>query len=158
MSSDWKSFQSASDMMNTDPAILDYKSMTIPTKIMGSQSAGNNYRNGGANYAGDYMSSSPPGCRKNSGSFGNFQAPTTQDNLRNGTSNKSFPIGTFTGMEGVGFGESNTTTNNSNSNSNSNYNDQSANQGTRETGIIEKLLVSSANFYIFKKMFLNSNE
>ncbi|XP_012137903.1 cold shock domain-containing Unr isoform X2 [Megachile rotundata] len=102
----WKTFQPP--IMNSDPAILDYKSMAIPSPkvITGShQSTTNIYRNGN-NYSGDhYMMDSPP---------------------RNGKR-----------MEGnTGYTEEPATTNNST------YQDQSANQGPRETGIIEKLLHS----------------
>ncbi|XP_029053102.1 cold shock domain-containing protein E1 isoform X2 [Osmia bicornis bicornis] len=101
----WKTFQPP--IMNSDPAILDYKSMAIPSPkvITGShQSTTNIYRNG-TNYSGDhYMMDSPP---------------------RNGKR-----------MEGnTGYTEEPAT-------NNSTYQDQSSNQGPRETGIIEKLLHS----------------
>lgn len=127
----WKTFQPP--IMNSDPAILDYKSMTIPSpKVVGGphQSSGG-YRNG-TSYSGDHYMGSPPSCDKSSSSYAQY--PSTQTSPRNGTAR--FPIGTFTGMEGgVGYtGEPAT--------NNSSYQDQSNNQGTRETGIIEKLLVS----------------
>lgn len=56
-----------------------------------------------------------------------------------------FPIGTFTGTEGTDMFNDPPSSNNynsMNSTSNNAYNDSSQNnQGTRETGIIEKLLV-----------------
>lgn len=119
--------------MNSDPAILDYKSMAIPnTKaITGShQPTANNYRNG-TNYSGDHYMGSPPGCGKNSNNYGSY--PGAQTSPRNGATRFPFE---FTGMEtNPGYtGEP--------AANNPSYQDQSANQGTRETGIIEKLLVS----------------
>ncbi|XP_015595682.1 cold shock domain-containing protein E1 [Cephus cinctus] len=128
----WKTFQPP--IMNSDPAILDYKSMAIPTPkvVGGSHQSATNYRNG-TSYSGDHFMDSPPKCGKNSTTpYGSY--PGTQTSPRNGAAR--FPIGTFTGMEGgVGYtGEPAT--------NNSSYQDQSNNQGTRETGIIEKLLHS----------------
>ncbi|XP_046470735.1 RNA-binding protein Unr [Neodiprion pinetum] len=127
----WKTFQPP--IMNSDPAILDYKSMTIPSpKVVGApHQSGGGYRNG-TGYSGDHFMGSPPSCGKNSSSYVNY--PSSQTSPRNGTTR--FPIGTFTGMEGgIGYtGEPAT--------NNSSYQDQSNNQGTRETGIIEKLLHS----------------
>lgn len=117
--------------MNSDPAILDFKSMTIASpKSLSSPHQSNTYRNG-TNFSGDHYMNSSPDCGKNSSVFGNY--PTSQS-PRNGSTR--FPISTFTGMEGnVGYtGEPAT--------NNSSYQDQSSNQGTRETGIIEKLLHS----------------
>lgn len=124
----WKTFQPP--IMNSDPAILDYKSMAItsPKALPLPHQSTNTYRNG-TNYSGDHYMSSPPDCGKNSSVYGTF--PNSQS-PRNGSAR--FPISTYTGLEGsIGF-TSEPTTNNS-------YQDQSGNQGTRETGIIEKLLV-----------------
>ena len=124
----WKTLQPP--IMNSDPAILEYKSLTCSKVIGSNHTPINSYRNG-TNYGGDY-SDSPPG--KNSSTFNNYSGAQTSP--RNGTAR--FPIGTFTGLEGsVGYsGEPVTGSNNS-----SYQSDQSTNQNTRETGIIEKLLV-----------------
>lgn len=69
-----------------------------------------------------------------------------------------FPIGTFTGTESNDLyngdslqSPSNNTFNASNNSNNSSYNDSSLNnQGTRETGIIEKLLVSYLGIIIMR--------
>lgn len=123
----WKTFQPP--IMNSDPAILEYKSMSIPSsKVISGTHQNNSYRNG-TNYSGDYMDSSPP-CGKNS-SFNSYSGAQTSP--RNGTAR--FPIGTFTGLEdSINFSREPVT-------NNSYQSDQSTNQGTRETGIIEKLLV-----------------
>ncbi|XP_015429424.1 PREDICTED: cold shock domain-containing protein E1 [Dufourea novaeangliae] len=128
----WKTFQPP--IMNSDPAILDYKSMAIPSPkvITGShQSATHIYRNG-TNYSGDhYMTDSPPGSGKNNIHYAGY---TNTEPSRNEVTR--FPFGTFTEMEGnPGYTKEPLT-------NNSTYQDQSANQGTRETGIIEKLLHS----------------
>lgn len=132
----WKTFQPP--IMNSDPAILDYKSMPIPSPkaITGAhqQPTTNNYRNGN-NYSGDHYMDSSPGCGKNSNSANAYASyPGVQSSPRNGATR--FPFD-FTGMDAsAGYTSEPVTTNNSA------YQDQSANQGTRETGIIEKLLVS----------------
>ncbi|XP_017892359.1 cold shock domain-containing protein E1 isoform X1 [Ceratina calcarata] len=127
----WKTFQPP--IMNSDPAILDYKSMTIPSPkvITGShQPTTNIYRNGNS-YSGDhYMMDSPPGNGKNISYAGYPNSKMS----RNGVTRFSF--GTFTGMEtSTGYTEEPAT-------NNSTYQDQTENQGPRETGIIEKLLHS----------------
>lgn len=124
----WKTFQPP--IMNSDPAILEYKSMAItsPKALPLPHQSTNTYRNG-TNFSGDHYMNSPPDCGKNSSVYGTF--PNSQS-PRNGSAR--FPISTFTGMESNFTAE--TTTNNSS------YQDQSGNQGTRETGIIEKLLHS----------------
>lgn len=135
----WKTFQPP--IMNSDPAILDYKSMAIPSPkaITGShQPTSNNYRNG-TNYSGDHYMGSPPECGKNSTTnYGSY--PGTQSSPRNGATRFPFE---FTGME-TNAGYTNEPATN-----NSTYQDQSANQGTRETGIIEKLLVSTSSIQLF---------
>ncbi|XP_014228591.1 cold shock domain-containing protein E1 isoform X1 [Trichogramma pretiosum] len=129
----WKNFQSP--IMNSDPAILEYKSMSIPSPKMMSghnhQSA-NNYRNGTNNFGGDFMDS-PPG--KNL-SFNSSYSSGAQTSPRNGSA--TFSIGNFNAFETNYSGEP-VMTNNSSS-----YqpNEQTSNQGPRETGIIEKLLHS----------------
>lgn len=120
--------------MNSDPAILDYKSMAIqsPKAITGShQPTSNNYRNG-TNYSGDHYMGSPPECKNSTTNYGSY--PGTQSSPRNGATRFPFE---FTGMETNAGYTSEPATNNST------YQDQSTNQGTRETGIIEKLLVST---------------
>lgn len=133
----WKTFQPP--IMNSDPAILDYKSMAIPspkTITPSHQQTTNNYRNG-TNYSDHYMGS-PLGCDKNSTTtnYGNY--PGAQTSPRNGATRLSFE---FTGIEtNAGYtGEP--------AANNPSYQDQSANQGTRETGIIEKLLVSHSRWH-----------
>ncbi|XP_076170073.1 cold shock domain-containing Unr isoform X2 [Ptiloglossa arizonensis] len=126
----WKTFQPP--IMNSDPAILDYKSMAIPSPkvIKGShQSATNIYRNG-TNYSGDYyMTDSPPGNGKNSIHYSGY---TNTQTSRNEVTR--FPFGHL--QEGsAGYTEESGTNNTTSQ-------DQSSNQGPRETGIIEKLLHS----------------
>lgn len=126
----WKTFQPP--IMNSDPAILDYKSMTIPSPkvIAASQQPTTNIYRNGTNYSGDYMMDSPPGNGKNNIQYAGYPNAKV---ARNGVTR--FPFGTFTGMEGsTGYTEESAT-------NNSTYQDQSENQGIRETGIIEKLLV-----------------
>lgn len=123
--SQWKTFQPP--IMNSDPAILEYKSLPISTPKVISESHQNNYRND-TDYGGEFMDSLSSNG-KNLSSYNVF--PITQSSPRNGSAR--FPIGTFTGLEGgLNFAESVM---------NSTYQDQPVNQGTRETGIIEKLLV-----------------
>ncbi|OAD53512.1 Cold shock domain-containing protein E1 [Eufriesea mexicana] len=128
----WKTFQPP--IMNSDPAILEYKSMTIPSPkvITGSHQPTNNVYRNGTSYSGDHdMMNSPPGNRKKTIQYAGY--PNTKKSRNEVT---RFPFGTFTGMEGsTGYTEEPTT-------NNSTYQDQSENQGTRETGIIEKLLHS----------------
>lgn len=134
--SQWKTFQPP--IMNTDPAILDYKSMSIPSKMaLSSPHQGSTYRNGSNPYNGDNFMDSPP--RKGSNNFGcNYQ----DSSPRNGASDKFPPIGTFNLLEGsFGSGEP--------AGNQSYQQEQLANQGTRETGIIEKLLVSFCRETLF---------
>lgn len=135
----WKNFQSP--IMNTDPAILDYKSMSIPSpKIMGGSNhhqSSNNYRNGTSNFGGDFMDSPPA---KTMGTFGTFSS-SAQTSPRNGTA--TFPIGNFSTFDAnTNYSAEPVMTSNAPS-----YqpNEQTGNQGPRETGIIEKLLVK--NFF-----------
>lgn len=131
----WKTFQPP--IMNSDPAILDYKSMSIPTKsiVGGTQSSNSNYRNG-TNYGGElhgYMGS-PPDSGKNSYTSG--YSPASGVTLpRNGTARLP--------SRSLSMENSNPFTPESPSTNNSSYQDQSGNQGPREAGIIEKLLVIS---------------
>lgn len=125
----WKSFQPP--IMNSDPAILEYKSMSIPTKsiVGGTQSTNSNYRNG-TSYGGDvhgYMGSSPDNGKISYNSY----APATSP--RNGTAR--FPNRSLSMENNSQYTPEPVTTNNSS------YQDQ-ANQGPREAGIIEKLLVT----------------
>ena len=124
----WKSFQPP--IINSDPAILDFKSMAIPTKnVGGSQQSANSYRKG-TNYTGDhYIMDSPP----DSDIFPGVGITSP----RNG-SNRFNTARTVASIEGsvTGYGTDSPATNNSS------YQDQSNSQGLREAGIIEKLLVS----------------
>ncbi|XP_034946970.1 cold shock domain-containing protein E1 isoform X2 [Chelonus insularis] len=130
----WKTFHPP--IMNSDPAILDYKSMSISTKssVTGSQqSTTNNYRNGtSCNFVvSDYVVSGIE-CGKNSSSFSNYSNSniTSSRNEWSSTDNRII-------VEEGNF-EYNTKSNTVSSL----YQDQSNNQGPREAGIIEKLLHS----------------
>ncbi|XP_063987140.1 cold shock domain-containing protein E1-like isoform X2 [Diachasmimorpha longicaudata] len=125
----WKSFQPP--IMNSDPAILDYKSMSIPTKsiVGGTQSTNSHYRNG-TGYRGDvqgYMGSPPDGGKISYTGY----APATSP--RNGTAR--FPNRSLNMDNNAQYTQEPVT-------NNSSYQDQSVNQGLREAGIIEKLLHS----------------
>lgn len=131
----WDAFQPP--IMDTDPAILDYKSMEIPTKIIVSgteQLATNSYRNG-TNYGEihGYIDSSSDS--KDYG--GSYSSVGSVPSARNGTRFANRAMSGGMENNSTYLEESNVTTNNSSS-----YQDQSNNQGPREAGIIEKLLVS----------------
>lgn len=144
----WKSFQPPT--MNSDTSILDYKSMNLqnngspPSNYHRSPSGYNNFQ-------------SPPNMKDISNNvFSNTASNYTSNyNMYSSGNNSRFPpIGTFNNAEAneIFNGDnlsSPTTLNNSfnnsatTNNSNSSYNDSTlSNQGTRETGIIEKLLHS----------------
>lgn len=152
----WKSFQPPN--MNSDTAILDFKSLTIPnsstTSNFHNSPNGTNFNSSSNHYQG--ASSAPKDSPSNAYTSkptssnhysGNYNSYSTSNNGRGGG---RFPISTFTGTEGsstVYNGDSisspplNTT--GSSNNSTTSYNDSAlGNQGTRETGIIEKLLHS----------------
>ncbi|XP_067012520.2 RNA-binding protein Unr isoform X2 [Anabrus simplex] len=156
----WKSFQPPA--MNSDTAILDsFKSLTIPKNSatppnFHNSPNGTNFNNNSSNHFQSGQSTpkdSPNNVYTSKASSSthyspNYNSYTTPNNSRGGG---RFPIGTFTGTEGSNSaynGETispsgNNSSTNSNSNSGSSYNDSSlGNQGTRETGIIEKLLHS----------------
>lgn len=125
-------------IMNSDPAILDYKSMEIPTKIIVSGSerlTAHSYRNRN-NYdeINGYMDSSPDS--KNYG--GSYSLVSDNTPVTNGTARFSNQIiSGGMGSNATYLEEPPVTTNNTSS-----YQDQSNNQGPREAGIIEKLLHS----------------
>ncbi|RZC42843.1 cold shock domain-containing protein E1 [Asbolus verrucosus] len=131
----WKSFQPP-DTMNQDSAIIDFKPMTSN----GKASQAFNFTNrstSNSRFGQDF-----PLLQDKSSSFSNGlygSSSTTHTNSR-------FPIGTFSLDSNNMFNSSgdSTLTNNVFSNgNNSSYNDSnSSNLGTRETGIIEKLLHS----------------
>ncbi|GFG28196.1 hypothetical protein Cfor_07844 [Coptotermes formosanus] len=152
----WKSFQPPN--MNSDTAILDFKSLTIPnsstTSNFHNSANGTNFNGSSNHYQG--ASSAPKDCPSNAYTSkptssnhysANYNSYSTSNNGRGGG---RFPIGTFTGTEGSSTmynGDSiaspplNIT--GSSNNSTTSYNDSAlGNQGTRETGIIEKLLHS----------------
>jgi len=152
----WKSFQPPN--MNSDTAILDFKSLTIPnsstTSNFHNSPNGMNFNSSSNHYQG--ASSAPKDSSSNAYTnkatssnhySANYNSYSTSNNGRGGG---RFPIGTFTGTEGSSTmynGESiaspplNTT--GSSNNSTTSYNDSAlGSQGTRETGIIEKLLHS----------------
>lgn len=127
----WKSFQPPSSM-NQESTILDFKSMTVPSNGKSSQTF--NFRSN--SYSGDYTS-----VMDKSPSSYNPYGSSSRTSAR-------FPIGTFSldsnnmfnSGDNLGSPPSNSVFSNGNSSS---YNDSnSANLGTRETGIIEKLLHS----------------
>ncbi|XP_008545081.1 cold shock domain-containing protein E1 [Microplitis demolitor] len=126
----WKTFHPP--IMNSDPAILDYKSMSISTKSIISESqqtATNNYRDG-SNYCSDRsFMGSPDECGKNSSSFS-----TCSSNVITSHNDATrFSDRTLSSMDiGINYTTESTT-------NNSIYQDQS---GPREAGIIEKLLHS----------------
>nr|CAD7458593.1 unnamed protein product [Timema tahoe] len=152
----WKSFQSPA--MNSDSAILDYKPLTITSNSTATPNFHNlsngTHFNSGNNHYQDLQSSPkeiPNNLYSSKASSSNSYSPqydsySSSNNSRGGG---RFPIGTFTGNEGssnIYNGDtmsSPTVSNANNSTNNSSYNDSSQNnQGTRETGIIEKLLHS----------------
>lgn len=132
----WKTFQPSTNMAQ-DTTILDFKPMNSIGSSNGKSPQTFNFRSN--SYSGDY-----PNVMDKS--------PTYNSSPYSGTSRSSarFPIGTFTldsnnlfnSGDNLGSPPNNSVFSNGNS-SNSNYNDSnSANLGTRETGIIEKLLHS----------------
>lgn len=152
----WKSFQPPS--MNSDTAILDFKSLTIPNNSTTSSnfhsspngstfSNSNNHYQGASSTPKDSSNSAYTSKATSSNHYtSSYNSYSTSNNARGGG---RFPIGTFTGTEGSNNLYNGDTvsspinTTGSSSNSSSNYNDSAlGNQGTRETGIIEKLLVS----------------
>lgn len=156
----WKSFQPPT--MNSDTAILDFKSLTIPKNSATSPNFhnspnGTSFNNSGSNHFQGGQSTpkdSPSNVYSNKASSSSHYSPNynSYSSPNNSRGGGRFSIGTFTGNEGtnnVYNGETisppsaNNTSTNSNSNSGSSYNDSSlGSQGPRETGIIEKLLHS----------------
>ncbi|XP_044257145.1 cold shock domain-containing protein E1 [Tribolium madens] len=132
----WKSFQPP-DTMNQDSAIIDFKPMTSNGKASSQAFNFTNRSTSNSRFGQDF-----PLLQDKSSSFSNGlygSSSTTHTNSR-------FPIGTFSLDSNNMFNSSgdSTLTNNVFSNgNNSSYNDSnSSNLGTRETGIIEKLLHS----------------
>nr|WFQ96467.1 cold shock domain-containing protein E1 [Trogoderma granarium] len=136
----WKPFQPP-DTMNQDSAIIDFKPMTSNVDILGKTSQAFNFTNrstSSSRFGQDF----PLLQEKSSSSFSNNlygSSSTTHATPR-------FPIGTFSLDSNNVYNSSGDTLSNSvfsNGNSSSYNNDSnSANLGTRETGIIEKLLHS----------------
>lgn len=142
----WKSFQPPA--MNSDSSILDLaKSLTLQNNAPPSS----NYRNP-ANGSGFNSSNNFHPVSNIKNNLSNNVFSNTSSNFSNynayPTNNSRFPqIGTFSSDSTDMYGGDNPPVNNSynssSNNSNSTYNDSSLNnQGTRETGIIEKLLVN----------------
>lgn len=142
----WKSFQPPT--MNSDSSILDYtKSLTIqnnttPSSNYRSSSNGSGYNSSSNNYN--------PGSNIKNLSNNMFSSNTSSSNYSSNynayqSNNSRFPqIGTFSTDSTDSYNGDNSSTNNSYnspSNNSNSYSDSSNNQGTRETGIIEKLLV-----------------
>nr|CAD7399848.1 unnamed protein product [Timema poppensis] len=152
----WKSFQSPA--MNSDSAILDYKPLTITSNSTATPNFHNlsngTHFNSGNNHYQDLQSSPkeiPNNLYSSKASSSNSYSPQydSYSSSNNSRSGGRFPIGTFTGNEGssnIYNGDTMSSppvSNSNNSTNNSSYNDSSQNnQGTRETGIIEKLLHS----------------
>nr|CAD7424846.1 unnamed protein product [Timema monikensis] len=150
----WKSFQSPA--MNSDSAILDYKPLTITSNSTATPNFHNlsngTHFNSGNNHYQDLQSSPkeiPNNLYSSKASSSNSYSPQydSYSSSNNSRSGGRFPIGTFTGNEGssnIYNGDTMSSppvSNANNSTNNSSYNDSSQNnQGTRETGIIEKLL------------------
>lgn len=178
----WKSFQPP--IMNSDTAILDYKSMTISNNQNSSQNFhssspnGTSFHNGSSStsnhYAGGIMppkESTSPNNQYQAGMISPKESPNNGYSPKSGSTNHfssnynaypalnssrsagRFHIGTFSTNEGTnnifnGESISNTPTNSSS------YTEVSQNnQGTRETGIIEKLLVT-IHFFLFIQIFI----
>ncbi|XP_054273916.1 cold shock domain-containing protein E1 isoform X2 [Macrosteles quadrilineatus] len=142
----WKSFQPPA--MNSDSSILDLaKSLTLQNNAPPSS----NYRNP-ANGSGFNSSNNFHPVSNIKNNLSNNVFSNTSSNFSNynayPTNNSRFPqIGTFSSDSTDMYGGDNppvsNSYNSSSNNSNSTYNDSSLNnQGTRETGIIEKLLHS----------------
>ncbi|GJQ87988.1 Unr [Trypoxylus dichotomus] len=131
----WKSFQPP-DTMNQDSAILDFKTMTSNAKSQAFNFT--NRSTSSSRFGSDF-----PTLQEKSSSFSsNLYGSSSATNATG-----RFPIGTFSldtnnMYNSSGDSLSNSVFSNGN-NSNSSYSDSnSANLGTRETGIIEKLLHS----------------
>ncbi|XP_030765658.1 cold shock domain-containing protein E1 isoform X2 [Sitophilus oryzae] len=147
----WKTFQPPPDTLNQD-SIIDFKAMTSNGKT--SQSSPFNFNRSGTNsrFSQDFPllgteKPSPSQMPYSNGLYGSASA--THASARNFP-----PIGTFSldsnnvfnssGDSSMNTSSSNIFSNGNNTSSNSYNNDSSnsANMGTRETGIIEKLLHS----------------
>lgn len=154
----WKSFQPP-PTMNSETSILDYKTMNLQN----NSNPSTNYHRSSSGY--NNFQTPPPSQQNSMKDISNnvYSSNTasnyTTTNISNynvypsGNNSRFPPIGTFTGAEANeifnGDNTSSSPLNNSfnnstaTNNSNSSYNDSTlSNQGTRETGIIEKLLVS----------------
>lgn len=133
----WKTFQPPPDTMNQDNTIIDFKSMTSNGKS--SQAFNFNRSNSSSRFGQDFPMLQDKSMPYSNGLYGS--SSTTQTNSR------FPPIGTFTIDSNNLFNSSGDNSLNnsvfSNGNSSNSYNDSnSSNMGTRETGIIEKLLHS----------------
>lgn len=139
----WKSFQPPT--LN-DTSIIDFKPMGIHSNGTSSsfRSPGIGYPSSNI-YQNDTMKDMANNLFSSQSNFSNYNVYSN-----NSSSSARFPIGTFTGNESNDIfngdsiqSPSNNSYNISNNSTNSSYNDTSLNnQGTRETGIIEKLLHS----------------
>ncbi|CAG9855914.1 unnamed protein product [Phyllotreta striolata] len=137
----WKTFQPPPDTLTQDPSIMDFKPMASSGKS--SSQAFNYTRSTSSSRFGDFPLLQEKSMHYNNGLYGS--SSTTHTSPR-------FPIGTFsldTTTNNVYNSSGDNSLNNTTSifsngnNSNSSYNDSnSSNLGTRETGIIEKLLHS----------------
>ncbi|XP_063227409.1 cold shock domain-containing protein E1-like isoform X2 [Bacillus rossius redtenbacheri] len=166
----WKSFQPPP--INSDSSILDYKTMTINSNSsFHSSPNGTSYSGNNSQYSGlqsspkdipnNMFASKASSSNMYSAQYNNpYPSPNNSRGSNGGGGGSGsgggsgggggrFPIGTFSvndgGSSNVYNGEavSSPPSGNANNASNSNYNDSALNnQGTRETGIIEKLLHS----------------
>lgn len=139
----WKTFQPPPETLTQDPSIMDFKPMASSGKP--SSQAFNFTRSTSSSRFGDFplLQEKSSSLHYNNGLYGS--SSTTHTSPR-------FPIGTFsldTTTNNVYNSSGDNSLNNTSSifsngnNSNSSYNDSNAsNLGTRETGIIEKLLHS----------------
>lgn len=151
----WKSFQPP--IMNSDTSILDFtKSLTIQNNMSPSSNFRNPSNGSGYNSSSNHFHSVPNMKDMSNNVFSSSSGGNYSSNFNSySTNNSRFPpIGTFTGAESGDMYNGETISSSpvvnspfntsSTNNTNSSYNDSNvSNQGTRETGIIEKLLVST---------------
>uniref|UniRef100_T1HMA0 CSD domain-containing protein n=1 Tax=Rhodnius prolixus TaxID=13249 RepID=T1HMA0_RHOPR len=123
----WKSFQPPT---LTDTSIIDYK----PMPVMKDMVANNLYAQTHNNYANYNVYG---GAAGGGGGGGGPASNPSSGQQSNNSSTARFPIGTFTTSDGADLYNGDTSSNNS-----YNMGNSSNNTGTRETGIIEKLLHS----------------
>lgn len=136
----WKTFQPPSSM-NQESTILDFKPMST------SNGKASQYTFRSNSYSGDYAPEKSSSSAFGGSSYGGSPQVNNATNASSNSSSRSsarFPIGTFSldsnNLFNSGDGQP-FVANGNTSNGSSSY-DSAANLGTRETGIIEKLLHS----------------